>query len=525
MTWETLVSRWPADIEAATSFAEVVGSGQRSLTYSAILDSARCREIDRRAYEMARTWYRAGGEIDPTEVAGVSLGRAFELVATVMLVRMYRAKEVLAAIIGSKPVALHGVGAEWEWAARELGVPFIRLAAETGSTSLMVPDPMTAVPPRPYRVAARLASGRGGHRVVAFLGSPHWALPYIRAFDPREVEVVNPGRRALFEAVASRRRAAVSWLSDNAATSDWTMNVGGGQEMLRTAFMAIGPRMASLAMAAPIRQQRVVVATEDVSPSARTTALATLAAGGRAITLEHGISGIYREQIHSVATVLGAWGDPQRRYHQAAGPPGLSVVSLGWPRLAGRKPAPDRETRFDVVYFGQPVVSLSAGGWPEDMVYAARIVGAYADRHPGRRIAWKPHPASSSYGGAADPGPSVTRISGESLDIIAQARVITAMSSTTALEAMALGRPVIQLPSRGPTGGPDFVQESGAATQVSSPEAFADGAERLLQDGAAREQAIAAGLAYLERFIAGFSQPGEAEERLAGIVNALAGRL
>ena len=140
--------------------------------------------------------------------------------------------------------------------------------------------------------------------------------------------------------------------------------------------------------------------------------LGALAAGGRAITLEHGISGMHREQVHSVATILGAWGEPQRRYHESAGPAGLTVVSLGWPRLANRRPASAQETQFDILFFGQPAVSLSAGAWPEDMVNAARIVGAYAGSHPHRRVAWKPHPASARYGGAADPGPSVTRVSG-----------------------------------------------------------------------------------------------------------------
>ena len=148
----------------------MVGSGQPLLSYSAILDAARCREIDRRAYDMARTWYRAGGEVDQTEVAGVSLGRAFELVATVMLVRLYRATAVLAAIADARPIALHGVGAEWEWAARDLGVPFIRLAPETGSTSLTVPDPMTAVPAGTSRVAAH-ASPPDGEATEAW---PSW---------------------------------------------------------------------------------------------------------------------------------------------------------------------------------------------------------------------------------------------------------------------------------------------------------------------------------------------------------------
>lgn len=524
MSWDTLVTRAPSGIEARTTFVEVTDTEQGKLSYSAVLDAQRCEEIDRRAYGMARAWYLQGGT-DLTEIDGVSLGRAFELPATTMLVRLFRATAVLEAIGGSGPIALAGVGAEWESAARELGRPFIRLVDETGPSSLAVPDPMSTPPGAVQRMLARLASGSRSHREVAFLGSPRWAAPYLHALPARDLEVINPGLRALLASIRSPRRPSFWWPSDALAATAPAVDPGGGPEILRAALSAVSPRMAALAMAPAMRRRRVMIATEDVSPSARIAVLATLAAGGRAITLEHGMSGAYREQIHSVATVLGTWGEPQAQYHRAAGAPQRTIIPIGWPRLATRDLVPEGHPSLDLLYFGQPVPALSAGNWPEDGVNAARMVGSYADRHPDRRVAWKPHPASNAYGGAHDPGPGVRRVAGDSLDLIARSRIVAVTSSTTALEAMVLGRPVIQLPSLGQTGGPDFVRESGAATPVASQAEFDDAAERLLQDQAAQRRAIEAGRAYLAGFISGFSVAGHAERRLAEVVRALAAGL
>ena len=219
--------------------------------------------------------------------------------------------------------------------------------------------------------------------------------------------------------------------------------------------------------------------------------------------------------------MLGTWGESQRRYHRSAGRPEQTITSIGWPRLAGRGPAPDGDAQFDILYFGQPVPSLSAGNWPEDMVNAAHMVGLFADRHPERRVAWKPHPASGAYGGAYEPGPRVIEVTGDSLDLIARARIVAVATSTTALEAMTLGRPVIQLVSRGHTGGPDFVAELGAATPVMTLEELEEVAGSLLGDPIARQHAVEAGRAYVSTFISGFRVPGEAEGRLLDVVTRL----
>src|SRR5687767_5398995 len=64
-------------------------------TYSAILSAADCRDIDEAAYADARSWYRTSTGEDLTVRDGVSLGRAFEYVATTELIRVHRARTVL----------------------------------------------------------------------------------------------------------------------------------------------------------------------------------------------------------------------------------------------------------------------------------------------------------------------------------------------------------------------------------------------------------------------------------------------
>lgn len=524
MRWETLISRTPTDFGAVSSFVEVTASDRGHLTFSTFLDARQCERIDREAYVTARGWYRESRD-DPTVVAGVSLGRAIELPATVLLVRFLRARAVVAAIAGNEPIALAGVGREWELAARELGRPVVRLTEEEGPSSFAVPDPALVNPNRYLRLAAGWASGSPMNRRVAFLGSPDWALPYLHTVRWSQLEVINPGRRFLLRALAARQRPAFSWLSDNGSYRSSWGNPSIGPEVLRGALRNLSPRLAALAGAPRNAQRRVLIATQDVSPGARVAVLATRAAGGRVITLEHGIAGTYREQVHSVADVLGAWGEPQRRYHELAGAPGQRVISIGWPRLAStRLPAGEGPT-VDILYFGQPVPSLSAGNWPEDMANAARLIGGYAERHAGRRVAWKPHPASDAYGGAFDPGSAVPRRVGDSLRLISESRVVAAASSTTALEAMAIGRPVIQLRTRGTTGGPDFIAASGAAQVAGTDAEFEDAAEQLLNDQRARRRAIEAGHAYVESFIVGFRDPGHAERQLVEVINDLAGSL
>jgi hypothetical protein len=176
----------------------------------------------------------------------------------------------------------------------------------------------------------------------------------------------------------------------------------------------------------------------------------------------------------------------------------------------------------DAVFFGQPVPPLSTASWPEDAIIAAEMVGTYARGHPDRTVTWKPHPASAAYGGAFDPGPGVGPVTGTSLELIARSRVVIVRSSTTAIEAMALGRPVVQLVGRGRPAGADLIADSGAAARASSAEELADAVERLAASGPERERAVADGRAYAREFILDLDQPGSAERRLAEIIAELA---
>jgi hypothetical protein len=340
--------------------------------------------------------------------------------------------------------------------------------------------------------------------------------------------VVNPGARLLLAGLAHRRRIRTTWLADAAhgghgrtaaelpATSD------PGDAVVRSAFIADLPKLAGWAALGRAVRARVAVAAQDVTPAARSALLGFKSGGGRVVTLEHGISGGYAEQIHSIADHLAVWGPIQATYHRDAGPPSIDVVEVGWPRLqAATAHPPEKNPRVDLAFFGQPATPLSAGSWPEDALRSRAIVEGYAERHPNRRVAVKPHPATRDYHSAEIVHASATVASGDSLSIIRDARLVAAATSTTALEAMALGRPVIRLANRGFIGPVDFLRDSGAVVSADDGETFEAAAEELLSSPTAYRRAVELGRAYAAAFVTGLDRPGSAEDRLVGLVRSL----
>jgi glycosyltransferase involved in cell wall biosynthesis len=176
---------------------------------------------------------------------------------------------------------------------------------------------------------------------------------------------------------------------------------------------------------------------------------------------------------------------------------------------------------WDLLHFSQPSEDLSAGNWPEDNLLALKIVEDYARLHPARRVAIKLHPASWALGFRPPPIRHAHLVSTESLDLIRSARVVIVGRSTTGLEAMSLGRPVLQIPARGYIGPTEFIAESGAARQVESVEELATAMDQLLSDPTAYADEAERGRAYARSFIHGFGQPGAAVRALAALVGEL----
>jgi glycosyltransferase involved in cell wall biosynthesis len=149
------------------------------------------------------------------------------------------------------------------------------------------------------------------------------------------------------------------------------------------------------------------------------------------------------------------------------------------------------------------------------------MVENYARRHPHRRVAIKLHPASRAYGFSPFPIQHAHIVTADSLALIRSARVVLVVASTTGIEAMSLGRPVLQVPPRGYIGPTEFIGQSGAARRVDSVEDLAAAMEDLLSDSSAYCDASERGRAYAHSFIHGFGQPGGAVRRLADLVAEL----
>lgn len=513
------------------------------LTYSSLLEKADCEAIDRRAYSDARTWYLRDGA-DPTIEDGVSLGRAFEYHATQSFIRCYRAEVVLLRLLADSKGAefrLRGVGDEWAVAARALGEEAVVERPEVAPA--LMPGTHAPVPIRSQRAMGRLVSLRGARNArLVLVEGPNWAVPYHAALmRGTSTHLIGPGRRVLMAALRGMARADVAWLCDvepvSAGRLDGDMPPDSARMAVEAGFDAIRPALSAWASAG----RRVVrggaasgggvaVATQDVLPPNRAFLLGMKAAGGKVVTIEHGISGIYVEQVHSIADVLAAWGEPQADYHRGAGPQGLRVASIGNQRLeaavadagsGGSEPGTAGEPVWDLVFFGQPTADLSAGDWPETHLRALRFVEEYAAAHPNRRVAVKLHPATRAYGSSIPPIRHASLVGADSVGLVMASRVVATVHSTTGLEAMALGRPVVQVPPAGHIGYPDFMAASGASVVTGTSAEFTDETEHLLSNQPDYESASVRGRLFARSFVVGLEEPGGAVGRLTEIVTGL----
>ena len=184
------------------------------LTYSNVLDAELCHHIDRLAYDLARTWY-LDGATDPTMVAGVSLGKAFELVATMMLVRYYRARAVLGARrrtgCRSPSMAL----------ARSGNGPRESSAARCPAGTRQRRERLGRA--RSDGVAANVLVSHGrapALEILGMAGSHSWDRPVGRchtseALRGQRLTLINPQRRALLGGAGMRPRPALQWLADD----------------------------------------------------------------------------------------------------------------------------------------------------------------------------------------------------------------------------------------------------------------------------------------------------------------------
>jgi hypothetical protein len=529
--------------------ADLVATGERAfvqeladpepdrLTYSSLMSAQECEAIDLGAYRDARSWYVKDG-LNTTVVEDVSLGRAFEYSATETLVRHRRAALILRKLLADsvdKTIRLREVGDEWWTMARALGAEPI--AEGPG----VVPSPFSGAHPRPPSRQGRLAASLAGVRPprdawLVLVGLPRWAFPYQRHVLRRaSVQFVDPVGRALLQAMGQRARITSIWLADLdrdrrlPTLSDWAVT-SPEHEPLRAVEARFQLLQASMSAWANAGRRVggpgvVAVAGQDVLPPQRAFLLGLRAAGGSVITLEHGISGNYTQQISSVADALVAWGEPQAAYHRTAGPPGLRVVAVGWPRLesSAALAPPAGDDAWDLLHFIQPSQDLSAGDWPDANLHALQMVEDYARRRPDRRVAIKLHPGSRTFGFWTPPIRHAHLVTAESLALIRPARVVLVVRSTTGLEAMSLGRPVLQVPPRGYIGPSEFefIGASGAARRVDSVEELDAAMEHLLSDTSAYGDAVERGRAYARSFIHGFGQPGVAVQRLAELVAEL----
>ena len=499
------------------------------LTYGDLLTAADCASIDDQAYADARAWYRLPDGSDRFYVDGIAYGAATEYAVTEALVRYYRARTVLERLSrgsDAEEVELRALGTEWQLAADALGLRFT--ATEAGLYRRSPSGLASATLPERLLSRLRHRSPRPG--AVVLMGAPRWSIPYYRLIARSwGVHLVDPGLRVLAWQLSRAAADSAEWLSDAERNVTREASVAGMPEggLPPILAAAVHPLLGGLpawvraGAHAALGGARVAVAPQDTLPATRAYLIGFKAGGGRIVTLEHGVAGSFRNQIHSVANILAIWGASQERYHRQRQPMGLRFELVGSARMSsfwaigGR---PSRGRRWDLLFFAQPTTALSAGSWPADEARAIRLVEEYARRNPRRRVALKLHPATLTYGGLVPADSPVERVRGDALNLISSAKVVVVVTSTAGIEAMAAGVPVLELRPTGPVGEPSFISQSGATAVARTYEQFEAGAGLLLTNGAERARAARTGREYAYEFVRGIDQPGLSERLLCDLV-------
>lgn len=497
------------------------GWSGRHATLSDFLSAEACRAIDDKAYLWAREWHRAHA------LRFATTGRVSEYPVTMAAIEYLRARWVLR--LASERyhtgiVALDGVGRDWLDAARDLGLEVPRANVSDDIVPLLrSPTPTTLT-----RLLTALFASRASDAIGLFDTTPR-LLPNLRHVMSRQrLVLVGPSRGALVRMLPTLRRTSVVWPPSPAGES--TAHPEASSRGLDRIAMRYHSMLEPLV--APWRRQistlpvlRAAIAPQDMTPFVRAGMITLSASGTPTLTLEHGIGGSYRHQVFSVASNLGVWGPHQLAYHRPRQPGEVAIHVVGSSQMEGywaEGRRPDSRCRWDVIFFAQPAPALSATSWPEDHLRALRLVSEYARLRPHRRVAVKEHPAMRAYRAELPAGgTTLTSVRGDTRKLLQSCKLVVVVSSTAGLEAMAAGRPVVQIPPKLEVGETSFIAQSGAAVTADTQEEFVEAVDRLLMDLTARLSAVSLGKAYAAEFVSGIDQPGFSARRLAGLVSQL----
>jgi hypothetical protein len=217
----------------------------------------------------------------------------------------------------------------------------------------------------------------------------------------------------------------------------------------------VWPALASAAMVLGdyVRPPSAVLVGNDVTPGFRAAVLAASAKGIKSIMVQHGLFAMRLLHDRPLADRIGVWGPAGKAWIESCGVDPARIDIVGHPTLRLRAPSrtterpPLRHRRLRVLYLSS--CPYSGFHLDEDQCVSLRyLAAAYeACRTVGAQLVARPHPSerSGTWGLSVDDesvpyrvdlGPSVTHS-------VACADIVVTTASTTVLDALSLGKPVV----------------------------------------------------------------------------------
>ena len=406
---------------------------------------------------------------------------------------------------------------------------YLSVAARRGLAELRRGRPLVALGPYPdfYRPTADAwRRRRGSVVVVTRSGSPIRAAPKFGLFVlPLDVLVQPEEREEIQKAVVRAIEAIENVGGDSfSPVGRWAL-----APVLRTHLASrastelAGMAAIGVAYERALERSTGAVAVETLSPLAQAFVRFARGKGVPVTVIQHGILAGTFSYRQTLADRVAAWGPTDAEWFRSHLDGSPRVEPTGCPRYDGLvrvPPAPaGRSGGGTVLFASQPLVVDRAMRSAWDRHEALEMAIEATVDIVGLRLRVKWHPAEEN---AALP-PSAERLGarvesmhgGNTFELVRQSDVVLAMSSTVALEAMFLGRPVVFL---GPADSesPFRPPEDGGGLRAHNPEELRAHLGALLEDQVARAHVLAGQQAYLARHYAPLD--GRAAERVADLL-------
>ena len=529
-----------------------------------LLDPATVAGIEARALEFVRTWSSEVSIASAFAWRGENLAACFRYELRFAVRDALKAASVVAlAVDRAEPFGiaadvpsfdgvfppypyLQAIGSLSERVAMDRGIPYKDLAPrQQRRRTLARPSLSTAY----GRLAARqaLSTLRQDRPVLGIGPHPEFYLPLAAALHRTggSIVVVSPStlavraspRAGLYFApveafVEPADRGPIRALVDGAVENLHLLRVLGGAldptPFVRSHIAARTrdqlPVLASLGLgfARGLERSEHIVLMESASPLSKAVVRFAGAQDIRVTVLQHGvIAGPfgYRE---TEGDRVAAWGPADAEWFSDALGPSVRVEATGCPRYDSILMARTASSPSDrgaprsppvVLFASQPFVQDDTGRSPWDRDVILQMVLESARRLPEARLIVKWHPSETSEPLADRQLDTEAREHhrARTFDLLEDADVVLVISSTVALEAMLLDRPVVFL-------GPPVVEspfhppEDGAGARAQDVGSLVSVIRGILRDPEARSRILEGQRAYLTRTYAALD--GKAADRI-----------